>query len=156
MRFYRSHSFKFVCISILSIVIIYQIYFLFFCLGDRFSPIRKEYFFTSINSEFEEISYTLEPFTIALPHFSDNEARNWFFNTTFYKRYSQQCLHDECEKYGFLFNDSKEHLNIHIALVNNGVYYDDACGYRYDEAALRRTFVAPNHVSVVYDTKCTF
>ncbi|CAF1513838.1 unnamed protein product [Adineta steineri] len=151
MRFYRSHSFKFVCISILSIVIIYQIYFLFFCLGDRFSPIRKEYFFTSINSEFEEISYTLEPFTIALPHFSDNEARNWFFNTTFYKRYSQQCLHDECEKYGFLFNDSKEHLNIHIALVNNGVYYDDACGYRYDEAALRRTFVAPNHVSVVYD-----
>ncbi|UJR11944.1 hypothetical protein I4U23_016122 [Adineta vaga] len=102
-------------------------------------------------SKFKQISSAFEPFTIGLPNFFDNETRNWFLNTTHYRQYSQQCLHRNCETNGFFHNDSKEHLNIHLALVENGVYYNDACGYNYDETALRRIFTSKNHVSVVYD-----
>jgi hypothetical protein len=151
MPFYRIHLLKSMCISILSIIIIYQIYFLLWCWNDISNVIRKEYFFTAVNSEFKQISYTLEPFTIGLPHFFDDEARNWFLNTTYYKRYSPECLHADCETNGFFYNDSKEHLNIHVASVDNGVYYDDACGYNYNETALRRIFISNNHVSVVYE-----
>ncbi|CAF3498192.1 unnamed protein product [Rotaria sordida] len=105
----------------------------------------------ALNSEFEQISSKLEPFTIALPNFPDNEARDWFLNTTYYKRYSKQCPNDACQTNGFFYNDSKEHLNVHVALINNGVYFDDACGYNYNETALRRIFVSTNYVSVVYD-----
>ncbi|CAF1292602.1 unnamed protein product [Rotaria sordida] len=154
MHFHRLRLLKSVCICILSIVIINQICFLLWYLNDgsfwREKQI-KEYFFTALNSEFEQISSKLEPFTIALPNFPDNEARDWFLNTTYYKRYSKQCPNDACQTNGFFYNDSKEHLNVHVALINNGVYFDDACGYNYNETALRRIFVSTNYVSVVYD-----
>ena len=151
MPFYRIHLLKSMCISILSIIIIYQIYFLLWCWNDISNLIRKEYFFTAVNSEFEQISSKFEPFTIALPNFSDDEARDWFLNTTYYKRYSKQCPNGACQKNGFFYNDSKEHLNIHVVSVDNGVSYDDACGYNYNETALRRIFVSTSRVSVVYD-----
>jgi hypothetical protein len=55
-----------------------------------FRPIKEKSFLKKSeivllksNKEFEEISYNLEPFYISLPKFSDDEARNWFYNSTF-------------------------------------------------------------------------
>ncbi|UJR11834.1 hypothetical protein I4U23_016014 [Adineta vaga] len=151
MYFFRIYSLQSVYYSIISIIIFYQICFLIWYLNDGSSSRPKEYFFSAVDSEFQQISSTFEPFTIALPHFFDDEARNWFLNTTYYRQYSSQCLHGNCETNGFFYNDSKEHLNIHLALVENGVYYDDACGYNYDDTALRRIFTTKNKLSVIYD-----
>jgi len=139
------------CNSIISIVILCQIYFLLRYLNDESSSRQKDFFFTAADTEFEQISSILESFTIRLPHFFDNEARDWFLNTTYYRQYSSHCLHDNCGTNGFFFNDSKEHLNVHLALVDNGVYYDDACGYNYNKTALRRIFTTKTKLTVVYD-----
>ncbi|CAF1005139.1 unnamed protein product [Rotaria sordida] len=103
------------------------------------------------NDEFNQISYTLEPFTAKLPHFSDDEARNWFLNSTYYKLYSKQCPNNACETNGFLFNGLQEHRQVHIAFIKNGLYLNDKCGYRYSEDAMRRTFKSSNQPSVIYD-----
>ncbi|CAF0881537.1 unnamed protein product [Adineta ricciae] len=133
-------------------ILLYQMCFLIWYFNENESNIKdRDYFFTAINSEFEQISRQLEPFVLKLPNFFDKNSQDWFSNSTFYKRYSSQCFDNDCEKNGFYFNDPKEHLNVSVTLVQNGVYYDDSCGYNYDEKALRRTFVSENHVSAVYE-----
>ena len=154
MRFNRLRLLKCACISILTIIIINQVYFLLGSLNDgSFGEESQigEHFFTALNAEVEQISSKLEPFTITLPSFLDAEARDWFLNTTYYKKYSTQCPNGACQTNGFFYNDSKEHLDVHVTLLKNGVYFDDACGYNYDEAALRRIFLSPRSVSVIYE-----
>ncbi len=101
--------------------------------------------------EFNQFSYTLEPFIIYLPHFSDDEARNWFLSSTYYKMYAKLCPDNLCEKNGFLFDNLKEHRNVHVALIKNGLYLNDDCGYNYDDQALRRQFNSTDQLSVIYD-----
>jgi len=101
--------------------------------------------------EFNLISYTLDPFKISLPHFVDDEARDWFLSSTYYKMYAKLCPDNSCEKNGFLFDDLKEHRNVHVALVKNGLYLNDDCGYNYDDKALRRQFKSTDELSMIYD-----
>jgi len=101
--------------------------------------------------DFNEISYTLEPYTISLPHFSDDEARNWFLSSTYYQLYSKQCPQNSCEKYGFLFNNPDEHRHVRVAFIKNGLYLNDDCGYKYSDEAIRRTFKSDDETSVIYD-----
>ncbi|CAF3608702.1 unnamed protein product [Rotaria sp. Silwood1] len=104
-----------------------------------------------IKTEFEHISYNLEPFTIPLPHFVDDQARDWFLNSTYYAMYSNQCPKNDCQAHGFLFDALDEHRSVHIDFVKNGVYANDDCGFRYGDTAVLRTFNATNHVDVLYD-----
>ncbi|CAF4291877.1 unnamed protein product, partial [Adineta steineri] len=77
----------------------------------------------------DQISYSLEPFYIRLPNFSDDEAKNWFYNSSYYRINSKKCPQGLCEEKGFLFNDTKEHLSVNVFLVKNGLYINDDCGY---------------------------
>lgn len=106
---------------------------------------------TSDPDGFHEIIHMLEPFRTSLPHFPDDEARDWFLKSTYYQLYSKQCPNNSCEQNGFLFDNSPEHLDVHLALVKNGLYLDDDCGFRYSDEALRRTFKSSSETSVIYD-----
>ena len=99
----------------------------------------------------DEISTDLDPFYIALPHFSDDEARNWFYSSSYYKFQSRRCPNGVCEEKGVLFNDSKEHLSIRTTLVKNGLYLNDDCGYNYPPEAVRRQFSSAEQTTVIYD-----
>ncbi|UJR38614.1 hypothetical protein I4U23_031279 [Adineta vaga] len=101
--------------------------------------------------EFQEIIEILEPFTVHLPKFSDEEAKSWFYNSSYYKINSKKCPKDDCEKNGVLFNDPKEHLNVKLAFVKNGLYANDDCGYNYGDEAIKRIFENDNEASVIYD-----
>jgi len=99
----------------------------------------------------EPISYTLDPFYIPLPRFSDEEAKRWFYNSTYYKINSKKCPNGLCEDKGVLFNDKKEHLSVNIFLVKNGLYLNDDCGYNYGDAEIQRTFQSSDEATVIYD-----
>jgi hypothetical protein len=101
--------------------------------------------------DIEEISYNLEPFYISLPNFSDDEAKKWFYNSSYYKINSKKCPNDSCEGKGVLFDDTKEHLLVSIFLVKNGLYLNDDCGYNYGDDAIERTFKDTNEATVIYD-----
>jgi len=103
------------------------------------------------NDDIQQISHNLEPFYISLPNFPDDEARNWFYSSSYYKIYSKKCPNGSCEEKGFLFNDTKEHISVNIYLVKNGLYLNDDCGYNYGELAVQRTFKNPDQTSVIYD-----
>ncbi|CAF3998688.1 unnamed protein product, partial [Rotaria sordida] len=103
------------------------------------------------NKDFEEISENLPPFYIRLPNFSDNEAKNWFYNSTYYKINSKKCPHNSCEQNGVLFNGIKEHLSVKTAFIKNGLYLNDDCGYNYGDTNIRRTFKYDNEATVIYD-----
>ena len=100
---------------------------------------------------FHEMSYSLKPFTTYLPHFPDDEARDWFLKSTYYKLYLNNCPNRSCEKNGFLFDNKDEHLQVHLAFVKNGLFLNDDCGYRYSDEAVRRTFKSTSEASVIYD-----
>ncbi|CAF4327627.1 unnamed protein product, partial [Rotaria sordida] len=104
-----------------------------------------------LNKYFEEISENLPPFYIRLPNFSDNEAKNWFYSSTYYKINSKKCPNNSCEQNGILFNDIKEHLSVKIAFIKNGLYLNDDCGYNYGDTDIRRTFQYDNETTVIYD-----
>ena len=99
----------------------------------------------------EEKSYNLEPFYISLPNFSDDEARNWFYSSSYYKMNSKKCPNGSCEEKGVFFNDTKEHLSVSVFLVKNGLYLHDDCGYNYGNDEIRRTFQNSDEATVVYD-----
>jgi hypothetical protein len=100
---------------------------------------------------FEHITRTLKPYYIPLPKFSDDDARNWFYGSTYYKIHSKKCPGGSCEEKGVLFNDMKEHLSVNIFLVKNGLYLNDDCGYNYGDAAVQRTFKNSDETTVIYD-----
>jgi hypothetical protein len=104
-----------------------------------------------INKNVEQISHKLEPFYISLPNFSDDEARNWFYGSSYYKIYSKKCPNGLCEEKGFLFNDTKEHLSVNIYIVKNGLYLNDDCGYNYGDDAIQRIFKNPDETTIIYD-----
>jgi hypothetical protein len=99
----------------------------------------------------ELISYTLEPFYIPLPHFSDDEAKKWFYDSSYYKYHLKSCADGTCESRGVLFDHPKEHLTVNTFLVHDGLYLNDECGYNYDDAAIRRTFRSASETTVIYD-----
>jgi hypothetical protein len=103
------------------------------------------------NEDLEELSYNLEPFYMPLPNFSDDEAKNWFYSSSYYKINSKKCPDGSCEEKGVLFNDPKEHLSVSIFLVKNGLYLNDDCGYNYRDEAIRRTFKNSDDTTVIYD-----
>jgi hypothetical protein len=103
------------------------------------------------NGDFEEISSKLQPFTIRFPNFSDDEAKSWFYNSTYYKINSKKCPENSCEKNGVLFNEEKDHLLVKIAFVKNGLYLNDDCGYNYGDIAVKRKFRNESEVTNIYD-----
>ncbi|CAF1552127.1 unnamed protein product [Adineta steineri] len=105
----------------------------------------------STENNVDQISYSLQPFYIRLPNFSDDEAKNWFYNSTYYKINSKKCPQGLCEEKGILFDDVKEHLSVNVFLVKNGLYTNDDCGYNYGTTAAKRTFVSANETTVIYD-----
>jgi len=117
------------------------------------SPVKISIDLTTKSSipDFHQISYSLKPFTTYLPHFPDDEARDWFLKSTYYKMYLNICPNSSCEKNGFLFDNKDEHLQVRLAFVKNGLYLNDDCGYRYDDEAVRRTFKSTSETSVIFD-----
>ncbi len=105
----------------------------------------------SNKGDIEELSYKLQPFYIALPNFSDDEAKNWFYSSSYYKVHSKKCPNGLCEEKGVYFNDTKEHLSVSIFLVKNGLYLNDDCGYNYDDSSIRRVFKTSDETTVIYD-----
>ena len=110
----------------------------------------------NIDKDFEEISDILEPFYIRFPNFSDEEAKSWFYNSTYYKIHSSQCIKNSCEEKGILFDNPKEHLTIKLAFVKNGLYLNDDCGYNYGDESVKRTFKNDNEPTVIYDKAFIF
>lgn len=111
---------------------------------------------TDPKNDFHEISYRLEPFRTSLPHFPDDEARDWFLKSTYYQMYSRQCPENSCEKNGFLFDNPQEHLEVHRVEVKNGLYLNDDCGFRYTDENLRRTFKSTSETTIIYDRAIIF
>ncbi|CAF4435005.1 unnamed protein product, partial [Adineta steineri] len=109
----------FICVNI----VIYELYRLL--LHSKTSSSFNE-------NDIDQISYSLQPFYIRLPNFSDDEAKNWFYSSTYYKINSKKCPDGLCEEKGVLFNDTKEHLSVNVFLVKNGLYINDKCGYNYE------------------------
>ena len=93
-----------------------------------------------MEGDFQEIVSSLAPFYVALPQFFDDEARHWFLNSTYYRIHSTKCPHGACDQRGFLFDNSKEHLTVRLAVVKNGLYANDDCGYNYGDQQVRRTW----------------
>ncbi|CAF1319193.1 unnamed protein product [Adineta ricciae] len=111
-----------------------------------------EQFSLKPSKEYQEIFEKLSPFTVHLPKFFDEEAKNWFYNCTYYKINSKKCPEKNCEKNGVLFNDPKEHLDVYLAFVRNGLYTNEDCGYNYDNEAMRRVFENEKDIPTVYET----
>ena len=103
------------------------------------------------NDSVENVSHTLEPFNIALPHFSDDEAKRWFFASSYYKFHGKTCDDGTCETRGVHFAHPKEHLSVNTFLVRNGLYLNDECGYNYPDDAIRRTFRNATETTEIYD-----
>lgn len=136
------------------ILIIYELYHLL-TIRKKNLPINKNDLVNLkriiSNENVELISHQLEPFYISLPNFSDDEAKNWFYSSTYYKIHSKKCPNGLCEDRGVLFNDTKEHLSVNIYLVKNGLYLNDDCGYNYGDDAAKRTFKNTNDANNIYD-----
>ncbi|CAF0950561.1 unnamed protein product [Adineta steineri] len=162
--FYRPlRLLKIISIVLFLIIIIYQLYKISFNLK-KYKFIRKEQIISAVspsspiptisinpNEDFQEITETLPPFYVRLPNFSDDEAKSWFYNSSYYKINSKKCPHNSCEKYGVLFNDPKEHLSVKLSFVKNGLYLNDDCGYNYGDDAVRRGFENDNELKTIYD-----
>ena len=104
-----------------------------------------------MEKDFQEIVSSLAPFHVALPQFFDDEARHWFLNSTYYRIHAKQCLPGACDQRGFLFDDSKEHLTVRLAVVKNGLYANDDCGYNYGDQQVRRTSNTSSRDDLIYD-----
>ena len=104
----------------------------------------------SIN-DFQEFINELDPFYIRLPNFSDEEAKNWFHNSTYYRINSKRCPNQRCDERGILFNQSKEHRIVRVAIVKNGLYNSDDCGYNYGDEAIRRQFTMADQIGSIYE-----
>ena len=107
--------------------------------------------YKKFDGDIEEYSYKLEPFHLKLPNFSDDEARNWFYSSSYYKFHSKNCPDGTCEEKGVFFNDTKEHLSVSVFLVKNGLYLNDDCGYNYGANEIRRIFQNVGETSTIYD-----
>ncbi|CAF5167511.1 unnamed protein product, partial [Rotaria sp. Silwood1] len=88
MYFRRYRLFKILFIFICLIIALFPVY------NVLFNSIKQEPFIRNketistisfdLNKDFEEISEDYSPFYIRLPNFSDDEAKNWFYNSTYY------------------------------------------------------------------------
>ena len=153
MYFRPIRLFKFLCIFICVILVMYETYHLLSHPRRTLLITAKSTVSSIVSSKenFKQTSYTLKPFYISLPNFSDEEAKNWFYNSSYYKAYSKSCPNESCKEKGFLFNDTKEHLSVNVFLVKNGLYLNDDCGYNYRDDAIERTFQNTNEATVIYD-----
>ena len=153
---------KFHLIRFLKALALTVVFIVFFYPLSKFSnesnvEIAPEPVKTSIDTEksstpdFYETSYNLSAYRTHLPHFSDDEARDWFLKSTYYRMYSNKCSENSCEKNGFLFDNADEHLRVRLAVVKNGLYLNDDCGFRYGEEAIRRKFKSRSETSIIYD-----
>ena len=144
---------KFIGTLICVIIVIYEFYRLLLRSEDDFSVNEDDEIsmISRTKQNIERISHTLEPFYIPLPHFSDEEAKNWFYSSSYYKINSKKCPGGLCEEKGVLFNDKKEHLSVNTYLVKNGLYLNDDCGYNYEDAEIQRTFQSSDEATVIYD-----
>ena len=142
-------------VVILCVIIIYYEVIRFF--NSPKNPVEEknteqsQYRTLKSNDDFDEIVTSYEPFYLSLPNFSDEEAKNWFYSSSYYKMRSKLCPNGICEGKGVLFNDSKEHLAVRIALVKNGLYLNDDCGYNYPEEAIRRQFHSNDETTMIVD-----
>jgi hypothetical protein len=100
---------------------------------------------------FEESRMTLDPFYVRFPNFFDDESKQWFHNSTYYKIHSRKCPHGVCDERGILFDDANEHLSVRVAAVPDGLYLNDDCGYNYGDEPMRRRFRASDKLDVIYD-----
>ncbi|CAM4801264.1 unnamed protein product [Rotaria magnacalcarata] len=153
MYFRPIRLFKSLVIFTCVVIVTYEIYRLLLHPTHKLSLVRHDDTPSILSSKdgFEYISDNLEPFYIPLPNFSDDEARNWFYSSSYYKVNSKKCPHGSCEEKGVFFNDTKEHLSVNIFLVKNGLYLNDDCGYNYGDNATKRTFKNPDETTVIYD-----
>ncbi|CAM4956395.1 unnamed protein product [Rotaria socialis] len=153
MYFRPIRLFKSLVIFTCVVIVTYEIYRLLLHPTHKLSLIRHDHIPSILLSKdgFEHISDNLEPFYIPLPNFSDDEARNWFYSSSYYKVNSKKCPHGSCEEKGVFFNNTKEHLSVNIFLVKNGLYLNDDCGYNYGDNATQRTFKNPDETTVIYD-----
>ncbi|CAF1327887.1 unnamed protein product [Rotaria sordida] len=153
MYFRPIRLFKLFIIVICIIIITYEIYRLLLRPRKKLSMIRNADASSILLSKegFEQHSYTLESFYISLPNFSDDEARNWFYSSSYYKINSKKCPQGSCEEKGVYFNDTKEHLSVNIFLIKNGLYVNDDCGYNYGNDAIQRTFKNSDEPTIIYD-----
>lgn len=155
MYFRRFRLYKTLLIILLILILIYYAYNLFFySIKNQVSIIKNEKlseFSLKLDQKFYETSQNLQPFYIRLPNFSDDEAKNWFYNSTYYQINSKKCPKYSCEQNGVLFNDIKEHLSVRIAFVKNGLYLNDDCGYNYGDKAVKRTYKNENEATTIYD-----
>ena len=154
MYFRPFRLFKLAAITLCVFIVIYELYNLLSHSKPKLSSVRRPNQVPSIfksNKDVKQISYSLAPFYIPLPNFSDDEARNWFYSSSYYKFHSKRCPAGSCEEKGVLFNDTKEHLSVNIFLVKNGLYLNDDCGYNYGDEAIQRTFSNSDQTTVVYD-----
>ncbi|CAF1193648.1 unnamed protein product [Rotaria sordida] len=153
MYFRPIRLFKLFIIVICIIIITYEIYRLLLRPRKKLSMIRNTDASSILLSKegFEQHSYTLESFYISLPNFSDDEARNWFYSSSYYKINSKKCPQGSCEEKGVYFNDTKEHLSVNIFLIKNGLYVNDDCGYNYGNDAIQRTFKNSDEPTIIYD-----
>jgi hypothetical protein len=135
------------------IIVIYELYHLLLRPNIDLSVAENDDVSSILKAEkdFEQISYTLEPFYIPLPNFPDDEAKNWFYNSSYYQIHSKTCPNNLCKEKGILFNNTKEHLSVNIFFVKNGLYLNDDCGYNYEDAAIQRTFKNSNEANIIYD-----
>jgi hypothetical protein len=154
MYFRPFRLFKLFAVFICVILVIYELHRLLLVSRKNLSKIEDNIngkIIIKTRRDVQQMSHNLEPFYIPLPNFSDDEARNWFYGSSYYKINSKKCPNGLCEEKGVLFNDTKEHISVNIYLVKNGLYLNDDCGYNYGEQAAQRTFKNPDEASVIYD-----
>lgn len=101
--------------------------------------------------DFQEVIVELEPFYIRFPNFADEESKTWFYNSTYYRINSRKCPNHVCDERGILFNQSNDHRLVRLALIKNGLYNSDDCGYNYGDEAVRRQFHTNHSIQPVYD-----
>jgi hypothetical protein len=154
MYFRPFRLFKLFIILFCIILIVYELYH-FLIESKRISlPVDDNVGVPNVlkpKTDIEELSYNLEPFYISLPNFPDDDARNWFYSSSYYKANSKRCPNGSCEGKGILFDDTKEHLSVSVFLVKNGLYLNDDCGYNYGDDAIERTFKDTNEATIVFD-----
>ena len=103
------------------------------------------------SKDYDEIVETLDPFYIRLPNFFDDEARQWFFNSSYFLYHSSQCPKGICDERGIRFAQPRDHLTIKLSAVRQGLYQNDDCGYNYGDDNARRQFQTSDHLPTIYD-----
>lgn len=147
---------KFVLIALIFTILFEEVFRLFRVKSESPSLKTRKVFLVNRSltkdGDFEETVERLQPFYVSFPRYFDDEARNWFENSTYYRIHSsRQCAgkSDGCDPRGILFDDEKGHLLVRVAKVKNGLSINDDCGYNYGDEQVRRRF--PSASEANYD-----